>query len=210
MRLTKARKEIVTAMMKDVVFEAASSVIEQHGVEGFTMERVASTAGFATGSLYNYFHDKSELMQFVVVRIAEPYVREIEEIANGDLPARQKLQSILRLARDRSITHKSVIRFLCESRQDRDVRRDLRPRFLRCFAAIFEQGIHDGTFRPHNPSNTAHMFQGCLSELFELQASNASADEVDGYVAALIDATIRGFAVDVNPSIASDKMGTAS
>jgi AcrR family transcriptional regulator len=204
MRLSKPRKEIVDAMMKERISEAAGSVIEQHGINGVTMDRVASTVGVATGSLYNYFHDKNELMQFIFVRVAEPYVQAIEEIANRNLPARQKLEEILHLALERSVTHKSIIRLLVELRQDRDIRNNTRPRFLQIFTSIFEQGIRDGTFRPHNPVHTGRMFLGCLAELFELQAKDTPADEVDGYVTALIDAAIRGFGVD-NRNVISNK-----
>ena len=87
MRLSKARKEFVTAMMKDTIFEAAGSVLEEHGVNGITMDRVAATAGLAKGSLYNYFQDKDKLVRFLYAQLVEPFYQVIEEIADGDLPA---------------------------------------------------------------------------------------------------------------------------
>ena len=87
MRLSKARKALVTAMMKDTICEAASSVLEQHGAGGLTMDRVASTVGLATGSLYNYFQDKDDLLQFFYTRLAGPFFQAIEETANTELPA---------------------------------------------------------------------------------------------------------------------------
>ena len=38
MRLTKARKACVTAMMKDTIYEAVRSLVEQHGASGLTMD----------------------------------------------------------------------------------------------------------------------------------------------------------------------------
>ena len=65
MRMSKARKACVSAMMKDTIFEAATSVLEQHGVGGMTMEGVATTAELGTASLYTYFREQDELLQFI-------------------------------------------------------------------------------------------------------------------------------------------------
>jgi hypothetical protein len=65
----------------------------------------------------------------------------------------------------------------------------------------------DGTFRPHNPSYSARMFLGCLSELFELQADDASSEEVNGYVGALIDAAVDGLSIHTHEQASPSKRG---
>jgi AcrR family transcriptional regulator len=194
-------------MMKDTIFEAAGSVLEQHGVSGITMDRVATTAGLATGSLYNYFQDKDDLLQFIFARLVEPFFQAIEEIAAGTLPAPRKLERILRTALEHSAKHKGVIRLLAETKQDHEVRKSIRPRFLRLLTALFEHGIQEGSFRPHNPAHTGHMFLGNLSELFELQADGASNEEVSDYVEALIDAVLNGFSIHAENRPASVDAG---
>jgi TetR/AcrR family transcriptional regulator, multidrug resistance operon repressor len=207
MRLSKARKACVTAMMKDTIFEAASSVLEQHGVSGLTMDRLATTVGVATGSLYNYFQDKDELLRFFYSRLVEPFLRAIDEIAGAELPAQRKLEKILRTAWEYAIKHKGLIRFLAGADQVTQIRKDIRPRFLAILTAIFQQGIEEGSFRPHNPAHTGRMFHGCLSELFELQAAGASNQDVHEYVGVLIDATLNGFSIHAKKT---DEPGTPS
>jgi TetR/AcrR family transcriptional regulator, multidrug resistance operon repressor len=195
MRLSKARKACVAAMMKDTIFEAASSVLEQHGASGLTMDRVATTVGVATGSLYNYFQDKDELLRLFFSRLVEPFLRAIEEIAAAELPAPRKLEKILRTAWEYAIKHKGLIRLLAGTDRVGQIRKETRRRFLRILTAIFEQGIQEGSFRPHNPAHTGRMFHGCLSELFELQADAALNEEVNDYVGVLIDATLNGSSI---------------
>jgi hypothetical protein len=60
---------------------------------------------------------------------------------------------------------------------------------------VFERGIEEGSFRPHNYQHTGRMFLGCISELFELQADDAPIEEVNGYVGVLIDAVLNGFSI---------------
>lgn len=204
MRLSKARKEYVTAMMKDTILEAAGSVLDQYGVNGITMDRVATMAGLAKGSLYNYFQDKNELLHFVFDRLVGPFLQAIEQIAGGDLPAPQKLEEILRVTLERSDRHKRIIRLLSETNQDYKIRKSLRPQVLQIFSEIIERGIAEGSLRPHNVAHTARMFLGCFVELFELQMSNASDAEVNEYVEVLIDVVLHGFSIHV-PRVPEEK-----
>ncbi len=204
MRLSKARKEFVTAMMKDTIFEAAGSVLAQYGASGITMDRVATTAGLATGSLYNYFEDKSDLLRFIFARIVEPLLQAIEEVVKADVPAPQKLEQIVRAAVDHGVTHKGLIRVLASSDQESEVRRTVRARLLKIVTSVFERGILEGSFRPHKSAQTGRMFLGVLSELLELQAGDVTNAEVNEYVEVLIGAIRNGFSIHVakNPESA--------
>lgn len=210
MRLTKARKELVTAMMRDTIFEAAGSVLERHGVNGITMDRVATTAGLATGSLYNYFRDKDELLAFIYGRLVEPFLETIERIAEAELAATQKLEKILGTTLERSAAHKGIIRLLAEAGQDSQIRRRSRPCLLRILTSVFEQGIAEGCFRPHNASQSGHMVLGCLAELFELQASETPETEAREYVDALIAAICHGFTIHTERMPPSDEASSSS
>ncbi|MEN6459545.1 MAG: TetR/AcrR family transcriptional regulator [Thermoguttaceae bacterium] len=210
MRLSKARKEFVTAMMKDAIYKAAGSVLQEHGVNGVTMDRVATTAGLAKGSLYNYFEDKDTLLGFVCDRLVEPFFEAIEEIGQSELPASQKLAKILRTSLQYSDEHKAIIRLLAETRREQhEIRRRTRPRFLRLLTSIFDRGILDGDLRPHDTIHTARMFLGCLSELFELQAEGSSSEEANQYAGVLIDAVLNGFSIHTKKQASTDEERSA-
>jgi len=209
-RLSKARKALLTTMMKETIYEAATSVLCQHGVHGTTMNRVAEAANLAKSSLYDYFESKDDLLRFFNIRLVEPCFQAFEEIANGDLPAPQKLERILRTCLEYSTKHKGLIRLLAGAEQSDQIRKDVRPRLLRLLTAIFEQGIREGSFRPHNVAHTGRMFQGCLSELFELQAEDASSAEVNEYVSVLIDSVLNGFSIHVEKRPTSDGASPSS
>ena len=198
MRLSKARKACVTTMMKDTIFEAASSLLEQHGTGGLTMNRVATKVGFATASLYNYFQDKDDLLHFCYTRLIEPCLQAIEEAARADLPAPRKLEVIFRTALEYAVKHKGLIRLMAGMDYDSKIRKDTRPRLLQTLTAIFERGIEEGSFRPHDPTHTARMILGSLSELFDLQAGGASNEDVNRFAGTLIDAVLNGFSIHVD------------
>lgn len=114
--------------------------------------------------------------------------------------APEKLAAILRAALERSHQNKGLIRLLAESDQESHVRRKVRPRVLQTLTRVFEQGMQEDSFRPHNAAHTGRMFHGCLSGLFELQAEGASNEEVNDYVEVLIDAVHNGFSIHVEKS----------
>jgi len=200
MRLSKARKECVTTMMKDTIFEAASSLLEKHGTGGLTMNRVATEVGFATASLYNYFQDKDDLLHFCYTRLVEPCLQAFEEAARADLPAPQKLERILRTALEYAAKNRGLIKLMAGMDYDSKIRKESRPRTLQMVTRVFEQGIKEGSFRPHDPTHTGRMFLGCLSELFDLQASGASEEDVNSFAETLIDANRNGFSIHADKS----------
>lgn len=194
-RLSKTRKELLNTMMKESIFEATTAVLCEHGVEGTTMNRVAEAASLSKSSLYDYFQNKDELLAFVSDRIVGPFLKTIEDLVPAVLPAQQKLETILHHALDDSTKHKAIIRLVAQSDENQQVRQSIRPRILEAITAIFEQGIEEGSFQPHNPAYTARMFIGCVSELFELQMCSASDEAATEYVAILIGAVRHGFSI---------------
>ena len=48
------------------------------------MDRVASKVGVATASLYNYFRDKNELLQYTYNRMVEPFFQAVEEVVKAN------------------------------------------------------------------------------------------------------------------------------
>ena len=149
-RLSKARKELLTTMMKDSIFEATSSVLCTHGVDGTTMNRVAEAADLAKSSLYDYFQSKDELLAFVANRIMAPTAQLIEEIAQADLPATEKLGEIVRAAFASVEQHRALLLLLLRDNLRHvaeSSRRSIRSRVDQTVSAVFEQGMREGQIR---------------------------------------------------------------
>ena len=159
-RLSKTRRELLTTMMKETIFEATTTVLCEHGVEGTTMNRVADAASLSKSSLYDYFQSKDDLLTFVSDRMVGPFLKMLDDLVPARMPAPQKLETILRTALDLSTKHKAIIRLLEQWGQNQQVRQSSRPRILEAFTAVFEQGIQEGSFHPHNPVHTGACSRG--------------------------------------------------
>jgi AcrR family transcriptional regulator len=192
MRLSKARKACVEAMMKDTIFDAAGAVLEEKGTEGLTMDRVASKVGVATASLYNYFRDKNELLQYTHNRIVEPFFQAVEEVVKVNAPAPHKLSRIVQTALEHCANHKGLVMLLARMGYQPEIKDACCPRFVQILTTVFEQGTKEGSFRPLDATDLSRMFQGSLMELFDLQASGAAGSHVQRFADTLIDAALNG------------------
>ncbi len=210
MRLTKARKACVTAMMKDTIYEAVSSLVEQHGASGLTMDGLAQKAGMATGTLYNYFRNKEDVLHFFHLRLVEPYHRAIESITTAALPAPQKLRQVFHAVLEQAVKYKEIRKLVVEMDYYSELRKASGPRLLQMLTTIFEQGVKEGSFRPHDPSHTGRIFRGALRELFDLQLSGASDKEVNRFAGTLIKTLLAGISVRGGSGAKSTKVSKKS
>jgi AcrR family transcriptional regulator len=197
-RLSKARKELLTTMMKDSIFEATSSVLCTHGVDGTTMNRVAEAADLAKSSLYDYFQSKDELLAFVANRIMAPTAQRIEEIAEADLPATEKLGEIVRAAFASVEQHRALLVLLLRDNLRHvaeSSRQSIRSRVDRTVSAVFEQGMREGQIRHDDAAQLARLFLACLGEFCEMWIAADQPEEVEHCVERLMRVFLHGVSV---------------
>ena len=170
--LAERRKDMLTTMMRDGIYEAAVEILKQRGSEGLTMDRLAEEAGMAKGSLYNYFGNKNELIVFIYNRTVEPANRSIDEILTRPISADDKLAAIVRFLVGHFTENRGIFGFLFNDPEIRavvePVQRDTcRAEIIRQLSTVFAQGVEEGTFRKLIPHRAAEMFFGAIVGTFE-------------------------------------------
>ena len=198
-RLSTTRKELLTAMMKEAIYDAAVAVLAEHGVDGMTMDRVAAAAGVAKGSLYCYFHGKQDLLRLVHAKLIDPILKTAEDVIGADMPATRKLEAVVRAVFDQLARHHGVFSLLLK---DDAVRLVLKPRrrtnreiAVGQFAVIFRQGIEQGLFARRDPAQLAEMFMGALGGLWERSLATGEVPQSDALIEPLLSVFLDGIAV---------------
>jgi AcrR family transcriptional regulator len=195
-RLTQTRKHLLGAMMKEAIYEAAVSVLVQHGVEGMTMNRVAAAADMAKGSLYNYFRDKRELLAFVHDRMAEPLLKAMDEKKYAGAAAIDALRDVLRDTFNYTFEHYEAMGVLMRSEAARSfgesVERSLRDAGIRFFSAMFRQGMEQGLFRPMKPELLGQLFVAAISDFIQEQIAAGQPPQVETTIDMLLSIFIDG------------------
>jgi AcrR family transcriptional regulator len=182
-RLTAVRRRALDEMMKEAIFEATVAVLAEHQIEGMTMDRVASAAGVAKGSLYNYFSSKKELLEFVYAKLVDPTFKELAETVASDRPAIEKLSTHVRNMLGHFAKHARVCKLVFEDDAVfgllQSTHRSTQKAGSQRLAEIFRQGIAEGVFRPADPAGLALIYLGLCKGVFDSQPDLTQPDQRD-------------------------------
>lgn len=200
-RLSEKRKQLLTAMMKEAIYDAAVAVLSKHGVSGMTMDRVAAAANLAKGSLYNYFDDKQDLLRFVYGKIMDPVSRSIAETAGKPLAAAEKLELIVRTLFDHFRQHRRLLSLFLENDAARAIveptRKGGRAAALKHLVAVFSQGVGERSFREVDPEVAGRLLLGGVSEIF-LQHLTGPLGETDKSIDNILALFLHGVAAEAS------------
>jgi AcrR family transcriptional regulator len=67
----------------DEILTAASRCIARHGLEGATLQRIASESGYSRGHVRHYLGNRDDLLDRVLETAIEPYVSRLRELATN-------------------------------------------------------------------------------------------------------------------------------
>ncbi len=199
-KLTAIRKQALDGVMKEAFFDATVAVLAEYGVEGMTMDRVASAASVAKGSLYHYFHSKTDLLQFVYAKIIDPIFHDLARVVATEQPAVEKLASHLRWMLEHVVKHARVFRLLFDDDTAHGLlqssERNTHEAGSQCLAEIFRQGMTEGVFRPADPLVLACMFLGLCRGMFDSQPEIVERDQRENVVHMILGTFLNGIAIE--------------
>jgi AcrR family transcriptional regulator len=195
-KYSETRKQLVDSMMKDAVYQAAVSVLLEHGVEGMTVDRVAAATHVAKATLYNYFPNKRALFELILVRSIGPIVEALETIAASDRPVLEKLDRQLRAFVDDAASRLTLLTFLLRDETVRGLIHssdwEVREVAMRHIATVFQQGIDEGVIRPADASGLARMLFGAWTELLNHWVQQGDMVDKDATIRMILDTFLHG------------------
>lgn len=80
---------------REDIREAAISVIAAHGYYYATTDKIAEAAGIAVGTIYNYFRNKEEILEYIFRVEVEKRFRYYDALSMEDIPVIDKLHQLL-------------------------------------------------------------------------------------------------------------------
>ena len=83
-------------MRTTYILEVAQEILLEKGYQGASMDEIAARVGIAKGTLYQHFPHKEELILALFERHLTLFEQTVEEAAQAALPARARLEQILR------------------------------------------------------------------------------------------------------------------
>ncbi len=90
----KIPKQVRSLATVASIVEAAARILEKHGHEGFSTNRVADLAGVSVGSLYQYFPRKDALLGALILRETSRLIDDAKT-ASGEPSGRAGLSALI-------------------------------------------------------------------------------------------------------------------
>ncbi len=72
--------------IRELIVTAATSLIEEHGLEGLSAREVARKINYSPGTLYNVFADRDEIILTIEARLLDRLDSHLSKVRNGKGP----------------------------------------------------------------------------------------------------------------------------
>lgn len=95
MNLNEKKQQALRELSREAIYESVAQLIKEVGLDSITMNKIAKKSGMATGSLYNYFKNKEDVIEFVLQRFFELFFKEIEKVISVGT-ASERLKALIR------------------------------------------------------------------------------------------------------------------
>ena len=160
-RYRDAERDEVMSGTRRALLDAATEAFSHEGYHGANINRISSAAGYAKGTIYNYFPSKRALMLALIDEIAASHLEFVAEKVRQEVDPVRALQRFIQAGLE-WITHS-----LCPGRvmltmlNGPDVEFKLRmrqgyqPMHQLIIDDILAPGMEQGSFRQADPVTTA-------------------------------------------------------
>lgn len=148
---------------RQLLLSAAAEEFALHGYDKANVNRIADSAGFSIGTVYNYFPSKRELMFAFINETAQLHVDYIVEgvISEQDIPRR--LEIFFQRGFEFVESHLTLAKAIFSVLNGPD--QEFKLRMFQGYQALFQllrddilaAGMHQGVFRQVDPQETANL-----------------------------------------------------
>ena len=167
--IVEARKKIIDRLMRERLSEVVIKQIIEAGIDKITMDKVAEAAGVAKGTLYNYFKNKDELLNFSVTTVFESIYKELDLVCSNDMQVLEKLEATTAVILEYIGRNRKFFNILFDTSRKRLIGSEgpmsMRYKMLHLLAKLFEEGVKEKIFKPLNTEQLAEIFLGMIMSI---------------------------------------------
>ena len=181
-------KEEIKSDTRRKLLAAAAGEIASHGFEKANINNISINAGFAKGTIYNYFPTKRALMLALIDEIGGDHFAYIAEAVSGDHDPVRRLYLFFSAGFDWVAENlpRGRIMLATLNGPDMEFKQRMYTAYLPMFGLVGKEiialGISEGVFRDMEPETTAGMvmtiYLGFGSSVDESGRPNVSPDRI--------------------------------
>ena len=134
------------------IIAAAERLIAESGFHGLSMQKLATEAGVAAGTIYRYFSDKEHLLEEVRLTVTKRIAEAVQADVHDDTPLKERYRTmwlnIWQLAGSNLDTLSNRVQYESLPCGNRTSTRELERQMFAQVDRLFNQGKVEGVFKP--------------------------------------------------------------
>jgi AcrR family transcriptional regulator len=154
------------ATYREAILEAAERIFAACGFIGVRMSDVAAEAGMATGTLYNYFENKSEILRSLILARGNDLLRELQAMLEAEQEPIARIGRMVQATFDYIESHQAGYKMLVELAPSEVALRQLggpevleiQAQYLALFEAALTAAVRARRLRSKFPARDLAMF----------------------------------------------------
>ncbi len=140
---------------REEILQVAAKLFNEKGYKATSVKDIAAVAGIEAASLYNHIENKQEVLQVLLLAVAEKFNAAIDLISVQEIPAKQKLEQIIEAHLEIVFQHRNSVHLILHDwkeleGQQKEVFLNLRNDYQNKFQQIIEEGIEAGCLKSVN------------------------------------------------------------
>lgn len=160
-RIKESEKENIMSQTRELLLKAAIEEFAREGYKGANINSISINAGFAKGTIYNYFASKRDLMYALIDEIASSHLNFVTEQVYAETDPEKRLRRFFEAGFSWVSTNLPQGRLLFATLNGPDQEFKVRmfeayqPMFQLVANDILKTGMEQGIFRQAEPGSTA-------------------------------------------------------
>ena len=149
---------------KDLLFNAAMSIIGERGYGGTSVDEIAARAGVAKGVVYYYFDSKAALAEQLIKTGLDGLAVRLDRVITDEMSASEAIVALAHEQMRQVEKRRDFVKFLLSEmwREDREWQQTLDScieKIVDIFAREIKRGIAEGEFAPLDDDNVSFIAQ---------------------------------------------------
>jgi AcrR family transcriptional regulator len=137
---------------KEEMIAVAARMFRERGYNAVSMRDIAAEMDMKAASLYNHIRSKQEILELIVIDIAEEFTRGMREISTSDASVKEKLRALIDLHVE--LTLRDPDEMACVNSDWMHLEKEKKAYFLKmrheyeqCFTSMLTHGMESGEIK---------------------------------------------------------------
>lgn len=149
-------KKVKAPTRKEEIIKSAAQLFLERGYSAVTMRDLAKKLGIKAASLYNHISSKHEILETLIISVAEAFTVGMNQIVSSELDTLAKVEQVIHLHIDVTVENQDALGSLNNDWMHLEGKalpyfEEMRNQYEENFRQIISTGIAEGTIANRDP-----------------------------------------------------------